>query len=144
MNHPSKNLTTFLIFLLFCKVNKSLNHHATKFTSIFLSLSLPPFLRNHNIIWKSYYKLQIYRTVLQYGDLVPPIPWLGAGHAEDLNFVFGVPFIDELYNIKGHNMTDEENALSVKFMEFWTNFAKSGYVFCDLLAMKYYDSVHNL
>nr|XP_054751988.1 cholinesterase 1-like [Lytechinus pictus] len=66
------------------------------------------------------------KSLLMHGDIYPNIPWLGAGHAEDLTFVWGHPFIDELYNIRGHNMTDEENALSVKFMQFWTNFAKSG------------------
>ncbi|XP_072173709.1 cholinesterase-like [Diadema setosum] len=66
------------------------------------------------------------KSFFQKGDLVPSTPWLGAGHAEDQLFVWGMPFIDELYHIKGHNMTADENALSVKFMEFWTNFAKSG------------------
>ncbi|XP_071499943.1 acetylcholinesterase-like [Diadema antillarum] len=66
------------------------------------------------------------KSFFQYGDSYPSTPWLGAGHGEDLTFVFGIPFIDELYNIKGHNMTEEENELSVKFMEFWTNFVKSG------------------
>ena len=67
-----------------------------------------------------------FRSVLQYGEVIPSTPWFGAGHGEDVTFVFGYPFIDELYNIRGHNLTDEENALSVKFMEYWTNFAKSG------------------
>ncbi|XP_071477531.1 acetylcholinesterase-like [Diadema antillarum] len=66
------------------------------------------------------------KSIFQYGDIVPSPTWLGAGHGEDMIFVFGMPFIDELYNIRGHNMTAEENSLSVKFMEFWTNFAKSG------------------
>ncbi|XP_071477525.1 acetylcholinesterase-like [Diadema antillarum] len=66
------------------------------------------------------------KSFVQYGESLPSTPWLGAGHGEDLTFVFGIPFIDELYNIKAHNMTAEENALSVKFMQFWTNFAKSG------------------
>lgn len=61
-----------------------------------------------------------------YGDALPNTPWLGAGHAEETIFVWGLPFIDELYYYRGHNLTDEENALSVKFMQFWTNFAKSG------------------
>eukprot|EP00057_Strongylocentrotus_purpuratus_P033860 XP_793043.2 PREDICTED: cholinesterase [Strongylocentrotus purpuratus] len=60
------------------------------------------------------------------GDQSPSTPWLGAGHAEDLTFVWGHPFIEEIYHIHGHDLTDEENALSVKFMQFWTNFAKSG------------------
>ncbi|XP_072171170.1 cholinesterase-like [Diadema setosum] len=62
----------------------------------------------------------------QYGEVYPSTPWLGTTHGEDLTFVFGVPFVQELYTVRGHNMTEEENALSVKFMEFWTNFAKSG------------------
>ncbi|XP_041474583.1 acetylcholinesterase-like [Lytechinus variegatus] len=52
--------------------------------------------------------------------------WFGAGHGEELAFVWGHPFIDELSNSGGHDLADEENALSVKFMQFWTNFAKSG------------------
>ncbi|XP_072171165.1 acetylcholinesterase-like [Diadema setosum] len=66
------------------------------------------------------------QSFYQYGDIVPSTPWRRAGHGEDLTFVFGMPFIDELYNIKAYNMTAEEKTLSFKFMEFWTNFAKSG------------------
>ncbi|XP_071477534.1 acetylcholinesterase-like [Diadema antillarum] len=77
-------------------------------------------------VYKYYMTHEPTKSILQYGEIYPSTPWLGAGHAEDLTFVFGMPFIDELYNIKAHNMTAEENALSVKFMEFWTNFAKSG------------------
>ncbi|KAJ8036045.1 Carboxylesterase 4A [Holothuria leucospilota] len=51
--------------------------------------------------------------------------WLGAGHGEDLPFVFGYPFIPELKGSRGQ-MTEEEAKLSVNFMHFWTNFAKTG------------------
>ena len=51
--------------------------------------------------------------------------WMGAGHSEDVPFVFGFPFIPELSAIRG-DLRDDEKALSVKFMEFWTNFAKTG------------------
>ena len=64
------------------------------------------------------------RSIFQYGDF-PSTPWLGAGHAEDLLFVFGTPFIEELRGIR-NELTDEEKALSVKFMQFWTNFANTG------------------
>ncbi|XP_795830.2 cholinesterase 1 [Strongylocentrotus purpuratus] len=77
-------------------------------------------------VYKYYMTHAPSKSILAYGDQFPSSPWLGAGHAEDLTFVWGQPFIDELYHIHGHNLTDEENALSVKFMQFWTNFAKSG------------------
>ncbi|PIK49733.1 putative cholinesterase 1 [Apostichopus japonicus] len=51
--------------------------------------------------------------------------WLGAGHAEEIQYVFGYPFIPEMQEWHGP-MTDGENEFSVKFMQFWTNFAKSG------------------
>ena len=69
---------------------------------------------------------QFFRSLFKYGDVVPSIPWLGAGHGEELTFVWGHPFIGELKDIHGHNLTDEEKAFSVKLMQFWTNFAKSG------------------
>ncbi|XP_071499740.1 cholinesterase-like [Diadema antillarum] len=66
------------------------------------------------------------KSFYEYEGTIPNTPWLGATHGEEMTFVWGVPFIDELYHVKGHNMTDEENALSVMMMQFWTNFAKSG------------------
>ena len=60
------------------------------------------------------------------GGVIPFTPWLGASHAEELLYVWGMPFIDELYSIHGHNMSEAENALSVTMMKFWTNFAKTG------------------
>ncbi|XP_071496957.1 cholinesterase-like [Diadema antillarum] len=67
------------------------------------------------------------KNVFQYRDILPSTPWLKAGHSEDLIYVFGMPFIDELYHVRGHNVTEEEKALSVKIMKAWTNFAKSGH-----------------
>ena len=54
-----------------------------------------------------------------------PAGWLGAGHGEDLFFVFGAPFIPEIQLIYP-DIPPEEKTLSVKFMEFWTNFANTG------------------
>ncbi|XP_022105591.1 acetylcholinesterase-1-like [Acanthaster planci] len=51
--------------------------------------------------------------------------WLGSTHAEDLSFVFGLPFAPETEMLYS-NFTDDERALSVKFMKFWTTFAKTG------------------
>ncbi|XP_071505733.1 acetylcholinesterase-like [Diadema antillarum] len=62
----------------------------------------------------------------QRGDIVPFTPWIGAGHGEELMFVFGMPFIEQLRDIHGHTMTDDEKAMSVRVMKFWTNFAKYG------------------
>jgi len=51
--------------------------------------------------------------------------WLGATHAEEIPFVFGFPFIPEVAALRDE-ITDQEKAMTVKFMEFWTNFAKNG------------------
>ncbi|XP_041459799.1 cholinesterase 1-like [Lytechinus variegatus] len=65
-------------------------------------------------------------SYFQIGDTIPFTPWLGATHGEDLMFVFGMPFIEQLADIHGHNMTDSEKAMSVQVMRYWTNFAKFG------------------
>ena len=57
-----------------------------------------------------------------FGDYGPG--WLGASHAEDIPFVFGFPFNPEVAAIR-NEVAAEDKALSVKFMEFWTNFAKN-------------------
>ena len=67
-----------------------------------------------------------YRSYFEIGEIIPFTPWLEAGHAEDLIFVFGMPFIEQLAGIHGHNLTDAEKAMSVQVMRYWTNFAKSG------------------
>ncbi|XP_022105590.1 acetylcholinesterase-like [Acanthaster planci] len=51
--------------------------------------------------------------------------WLGCGHGEDISFIFGLPFLPETAALY-FNFTDEERALSVEFMKFWTTFAKTG------------------
>ncbi|XP_030856036.1 cholinesterase 1 [Strongylocentrotus purpuratus] len=65
-------------------------------------------------------------SYFEIGEIIPFTPWLDAGHAEDLIFVFGMPFIEQLAGIHGHNLTDAEKAMSVQVMRYWTNFAKSG------------------
>ncbi|PIK57374.1 putative cholinesterase 1 [Apostichopus japonicus] len=52
--------------------------------------------------------------------------WLGAGHAEEIPFVFGYPFLPELDGYHGP-MTDEEKELSVKLIKYWTHFAWTGH-----------------
>ncbi|XP_038069155.1 cholinesterase 1-like [Patiria miniata] len=56
-------------------------------------------------------------------DSVLP-PWLGATHGSDPWYVFGCPFSWECQPSPAQSLDDM--ALSVKFMEFWTTFAKTG------------------
>jgi carboxylesterase type B len=46
--------------------------------------------------------------------------WMGVTHFEEVQFVFGTPFI------KLENYTPEEREFSTKLMDMWTNFAKNG------------------
>ncbi|KAJ8036345.1 Acetylcholinesterase [Holothuria leucospilota] len=50
--------------------------------------------------------------------------WMGAGHGEELQFVFGYPFIPEKSGFS--SVPEEEKELSVKFIRYWTNFARTG------------------
>jgi carboxylesterase type B len=45
--------------------------------------------------------------------------WLGSTHAEDISFVFGLPFIFPSFS-------DDDRVLSAEVMTFWTTFAKTG------------------
>ena len=51
--------------------------------------------------------------------------WLGAAHTEDLIFVFGYPFYPPFF-FEGHVFPEEEKELSLNFLKYWTNFAKTG------------------
>ena len=60
-----------------------------------------------------------------YDFSLPNTPWLGATHGEEIQFVFGYPFNPTVAALRPP-LTDAEHTLTVQFMEFWTNFAKSG------------------
>ncbi len=63
------------------------------------------------------------KSVLQEENFGPG--WLGAGHVEELAFVFGYPFLTpEL--LEFHEYPDEEKSISQYVMKYWTNFAKTG------------------
>ncbi|XP_070551022.1 acetylcholinesterase-like [Ptychodera flava] len=49
-----------------------------------------------------------------------PMPWSGAAHAEDIQFVFGYHFLN--YTI----MPQDEVNMTLQIMKYWTNFAKTG------------------
>ncbi|XP_071950761.1 cholinesterase-like [Antedon mediterranea] len=51
--------------------------------------------------------------------------WLGAGHGEELQFVFGSSFVNSsVYQIE--QPSDADRHVSVEFLRYWTNFAKTG------------------
>ena len=56
---------------------------------------------------------------------------LGATHGEDIAYVFGTGKVGEIvdenydYYFRGH-FTQEEAAMSLQIMKYWTNFAKTG------------------
>ena len=84
---------------------KSLNHHARSSRSTF------QYLFSHRPRWEVI------------GDRPP---WLvGANHASELPFVFGL----RTFYPPSIPKTPEEEALSERMMEYWTNFARSGLVY---------------
>lgn len=58
------------------------------------------------------------------GGLLTPYPsWMGADHADDLQYVFGKPFTTPLGYWPSHR------AVSGYMMAYWTNFARTGYAY---------------
>ncbi|XP_072048621.1 cholinesterase-like [Amphiura filiformis] len=53
------------------------------------------------------------------------VKWLGAGHGEELLYVFGYPFYPPVY-FESVEYLKEEMSLSQQVMKYWTNFAKTG------------------
>lgn len=47
---------------------------------------------------------------------------MGVLHGYEINFVFGEPL-----NTKKFTYTKEEQELSMRFMRYWANFARTGY-----------------
>ncbi|XP_033105819.1 cholinesterase 2-like [Anneissia japonica] len=54
------------------------------------------------------------------------LPWIGAGHGEELQFVFGYPFLNGSFTYSLEQPSDTDRNVSVEFMRYWTNFAKTG------------------
>lgn len=48
--------------------------------------------------------------------------WMGVLHADEIMGVFGEPYK------QGYNYTKDEKQLSMRMMQYWSNFAKTGYV----------------
>ncbi|VDN06457.1 unnamed protein product [Thelazia callipaeda] len=49
--------------------------------------------------------------------------WMGVLHGYEINFIFGEPL-----NTKKFHYSKEEQELSLRFMRYWANFARTGYV----------------
>nr|XP_054763723.1 acetylcholinesterase-like [Lytechinus pictus] len=68
------------------------------------------------------------KPILHHGiadvSMTLPTPWLNATHGADTMYVFGRHFMKEFQNPL-FNYTEENKALSVQIMKYWTNFAKS-------------------
>ncbi|XP_070548992.1 acetylcholinesterase-like [Ptychodera flava] len=54
--------------------------------------------------------------------LMTGIPWMRAGHGEDIPFVFGLHFSP----VRNWTMPADEVAMSRNIIRYWTNFAKTG------------------
>ncbi|XP_071506844.1 acetylcholinesterase-like [Diadema antillarum] len=58
-------------------------------------------------------------------SIIAGIPtWIGAGHGEELQYVFGWAFNDLFGRFVGQ--TEEEKTMSLQFMTYWTNFIRTG------------------
>lgn len=74
-----------------------------------------------------YYNTFSYSSHSSFSRVGPVNPtWLGAGHTEEFQFVFGWSFDENILQYK-HELTDDEKTLSAQMMKMWTNFAKSGW-----------------
>lgn len=73
--------------------------------------SLPPFLRS----------AKTYAYLFSHPSRMPTYPkWVGADHADDIQYVFGKPFATPL----GYRPQDK--TVSKTMIAYWTNFARSG------------------
>lgn len=71
----------------------------------------PPFLRS----------AKTYNYVFSHPSRMPIYPkWVGADHADDLQYVFGKPFASPL----GYRTQDR--TVSKAMIAYWTNFARTG------------------
>jgi len=50
--------------------------------------------------------------------------WVVADHGHEIPYVMGEPLLDRLPDI----WTDKERKVSAMLMDYWTNFAKTGFV----------------
>ncbi|XP_041457618.1 cholinesterase 1-like [Lytechinus variegatus] len=51
--------------------------------------------------------------------------WLGAGHAEELQYVFAWGLNQDLPDVL-REQTNEEKSMSIQFMQYWANFIRTG------------------
>lgn len=64
----------------------------------------------------------VYMYSFEYPALFPPLPqWFGVQHTAENEFIFGTPLIDSI------NYSDTDRYVSMRMMNYWTSFAKTGY-----------------
>ena len=71
-----------------------------------------------------YFFTHVPSIILEASEFYNP-GWLGAGHGQELPFVFGYPFDPSPY-LEFHEYREEEMALSHQLIQYWINFAKTG------------------
>ncbi|CAG2197038.1 BCHE [Mytilus edulis] len=63
----------------------------------------------------------VYMFSFEYPALFPPLPqWFGVQHTAENEFIFGTPLIDSI------NYSDTDRYVSMRMMNYWTSFAKTG------------------
>jgi len=93
-------------FLFACPTNKVARTYAEAGNDVFL------------------YEMSHKPSVSIYDNMGYGPGWLGASYAEEIMYMFGVPFGPARTHFT--ELQHEEKEFSVKMMEFWTNFAKNG------------------
>lgn len=68
---------------------------------------------------------------------------MGTVHGEDLPYVFGAPLVDGFSHFP-QNYTKSEIALSEAVITYWTNFARTGYVYVNIYIQSYIMSTYSL
>ncbi|XP_078390350.1 neuroligin-4, X-linked-like [Cetorhinus maximus] len=101
-------------------LNNSLSHLQRQALDVFGDAGyIAPLVMTSDFIAKATKDVYIYYFTRHPNASVLP-EWTGAGHGDELMFVFGVP-------IMGRSLVGEEElALSQQIMSYWTNFAKTG------------------
>lgn len=89
--------------------------------ALFLLASLPRESPTHAATSASLRSAKTYSYLFSHPSRMPIYPkWMGADHADDLQYVFGKPFATPL----GYRIQDR--TVSKAMIAYWTNFARSG------------------
>ena len=88
-------------------------------------LTCPPYYMAKDVmLWSGNSKVYFYKLTYSKGSFSHGQcnePWVGVGHGDDIEYVFGTPFIQGGY-------TEQDRQFALLIMNLWTNFAKTGLV----------------